>query len=223
MRRDAPEASAEEEWGTSALRIRPLEPDQAEAGTILLARAFRDNPLNLAVVGPSQHRRYRSNLHGMRSLLSAALGRTQVLVAEAAQGELAAALVAMSPGAYPLPPPAIAVQLRAAWGQGSRTLMRWSQVYDRLHELHPVHEHWYLGVLGVDPPLQGRGLGAKLLRSWLESVDADGLPSYLETDRERNVAFYAKVGFEVSQRLTVLGVPVWGMWREARSTRKAPG
>ena len=48
----------------------------------MLARAFRDNPLNRAVIrsgDPST--RLRSNLHGMRSLLPAAAANGQILVA----------------------------------------------------------------------------------------------------------------------------------------------
>ena len=205
------------------MQVRSLELSELEAAGQLLARAFRDNPLNVAVVGAGDRRRYRSNLHGMRSLLSAALGRAQVLVTEASPGELTGALVAMSPDCYPLPPAALGVQLRTAFGQGPRTVSRWGRIYDTLNEIHPVQAHAYLGVLGVAPALQRGGLGAALLASWLGSVDADGLPSYLETDRERNVGFYAKAGFEVSQQSTVLDVPVWCMWREARRGAETPG
>jgi len=42
------------------------------------------------------------------------------------------------------------------------------------------------------------------------------LPCYLETETERNVAFYAKLGFEVLNRLDFPGTPVhlWTMRRD---------
>jgi GNAT superfamily N-acetyltransferase len=51
---------------------------------------------------------------------------------------------------------------------------------------HPREPHWYLAVLGTDPPAQGNGLGAALLRSRLDRCDAEGLPAYLESSKEQN-------------------------------------
>jgi ribosomal protein S18 acetylase RimI-like enzyme len=189
----------------------------------LLARAFVDNPLVVAVVGETEKRRYRSGLYGMRSLLETAEGQAAVLVVRAA-GETRprGVLVGVAPGRYPLPPPPFLTQLQTVLGQGPRIVGRWSRVYDRLQEVHPVVPHWYLGTLGVDPDSQRQGYGAALLTHWLLSVDEAGQPSYLETDRERNVAFYARAGFEVSDEISVLGARVWCMWRApARQTHDA--
>ncbi len=60
------------------------------------------------------------------------------------------------------------------------------------------------------------GIGAVLLGAFLEKVDAGEEPSYLETDRQENIAFYARAGYEVVREVPVLEVPVWCMWRPAR-------
>jgi ribosomal protein S18 acetylase RimI-like enzyme len=199
--------------------IRQLDPAGFEATAHMLARAFRDNPLNCAVIAGGEQRRYRSNLHGMRGLLAAGSGHAQVLVAMTGESPAPrAALVAMPPGDYPLPPAPIWLQLRSALGQGPRTLGRWGHVFNEFQQIHPVASHWYLGVLGVDPPSQRQGLGRALLAHWLSRVDVARLPSYLETDRKENVAFYAAAGFEVSRELSVFGVTVWCMWRQARAS-----
>ncbi len=52
-------------------------------------------------------------------------------------------------------------------------------------------------MLGVDPERQGQGIGGQIIAPVLERADRDGLPCYLETMKERNVAFYQKHGFEV--------------------------
>ena len=52
---------------------------------------------------------------------------------------------------------------------------------DLVREFHPVVEHWYLPVMGVDPFVQGRGHGSALLRHALAACDRDGLPAYLES------------------------------------------
>ena len=69
--------------------------------------------------------------------------------------------------------------------------------------------------LGVDPDLQGRGLGGALLASWLEGVDRDARPAYLETDRAENVGFYRRAGFEVEDETAIFGARVWCMRRPA--------
>ena len=49
----------------------------------------------------------------------------------------------------------------------------------------------------------------------LAQCDRDGTPAYLETARERNVAFYERHGFHVREQLTLSsGPPVWLMWRD---------
>lgn len=83
---------------------------------------------------------------------------------------------------------------------------------------HPREPHWYLAVLGTDPPAQGNGLGASLLRSRLDRCDAEGLPAYLESSKEQNVPYYERFGFRVTRELPLPGQgcpPVWLMWRDA--------
>jgi GNAT superfamily N-acetyltransferase len=198
------------------LAIHPLgDADRREAVQVL-ARAFRDNPLNRAVIGEAAPgRRLRANRHGMRALLPVAQSHGCALVGRW-RGRLAAALVAAPPLAYPLPPPPLAARLRCLAGQGLRTAQRWSQVFETIAAHHPPEPHTYLATLGVDPELQGRGLGSALLRHWLEQADRWGRPVYLETDRPQNLPFYAREGFAVEGEIPVLGVRVWRMLRPLR-------
>lgn len=55
---------------------------------------------------------------------------------------------------------------------------------------------WYLSIIGVDPNLQGQGLGAGLLTPTLKEADGVGATCYLETFTARNLRFYARFGFE---------------------------
>jgi GNAT superfamily N-acetyltransferase len=61
----------------------------------------------------------------------------------------------------------------------------------------PHRAHWHLGPIGVDPELQGRGVGKAMLGSFLDMVDKEGSPAYLETDVEKNVPLYERFGFKV--------------------------
>jgi ribosomal protein S18 acetylase RimI-like enzyme len=90
-------------------------------------------------------------------------------------------------------------------------------------QIEPTHErlvpepHWYLMILGVDPPHQGRGVGGTLIRPTLARADAEGVRCYLETAKERNLAFYRRHGFEVAAEDDVPDGPhVWMMTREPR-------
>ena len=78
---------------------------------------------------------------------------------------------------------------------------------------------WYLGVLGVDPAWQGKGLGSRLMQPILGRADAESLPVTLETGQPRNLPLYARHGFEVTAELPPVapGAPaVWTMKRPAR-------
>ncbi len=82
---------------------------------------------------------------------------------------------------------------------------------------HPTEHHWYLSVLGVDPEFKGTGVGGMLLRSILERADAEGVPVYLETQREENLAYYSRFEFTERDKISVKdSPPVWTMWREPR-------
>lgn len=80
---------------------------------------------------------------------------------------------------------------------------------------HPHEPHWYLALLATDPIVQGRGFGTALLAPILERCDREGLPAYLETQKESNVAWYARSGFRVSEEVRLPGAPpVWCLRRE---------
>jgi GNAT superfamily N-acetyltransferase len=86
---------------------------------------------------------------------------------------------------------------------------------------HPVSPpHWYLSLLGTDPQAQGQGLGGAVLQPVLERCDRDSTGAYLESSKERNIAFYARHGFRVTDELRLpRGPQMWLMWREPRGAR----
>ena len=91
-------------------------------------------------------------------------------------------------------------------------------------EVHPSEPHWYLEGLGTHPDWQRRGLASEVLAPVLGQCDADGLPAYLETQRESNLPFYRRHGFEVIDTKQLSnGVPkMWLMWREFRPGAESP-
>lgn len=80
---------------------------------------------------------------------------------------------------------------------------------------HPPAPHYYLSVLGTDPEHQGQGIGSVLLAPVLRRCDETRTAAYLESSKESNLAFYARHGFALTQRIELPGgPPLWLMWRE---------
>jgi ribosomal protein S18 acetylase RimI-like enzyme len=68
--------------------------------------------------------------------------------------------------------------------------------FDQMGKAHPEEPCWHLAFIGVDPALQGKGLGAALLTASLKRCDDDGLPAYLESTNPANQSLYRRFGFE---------------------------
>ena len=96
-----------------------------------------------------------------------------------------------------------------AFGWGRR-------IEQRDRELMP-DPHWSLDGLAVVPEYQRFSYGAVLVRHGLRRADADGLPTYLETNSRRNAEFYGKFGFDVLEHLAEdyppMRIPTWRMMR----------
>ena len=84
---------------------------------------------------------------------------------------------------------------------------------DKAH--HELHEpHYYLAILGTDPQFQRTGAGTAVLAPVLERCDTEGLPAYLETQKEENIAYYARHRFELVQKIEITGCPpIWTLLR----------
>jgi len=91
-------------------------------------------------------------------------------------------------------------------------------MFRQVNEGHPRNPHWYLQAVGSVPEAQGRGLGARVLEPLLTTCDTEGLPAYLESSNPRNLAFYRRLGFEITGEITSPDdeVSLTQMWREPR-------
>jgi len=110
-----------------------------------------------------------------------------------------------------------ALGMLASLGRHTGRALRLLSTMDKAH---PAEPHWYLGVLGTSPAHQGKGIGSALLQPVLDRCDAEGMPAYLESSKESNIAFYARHGFELRGEITLPGGPtIWPMWRDPRAGR----
>lgn len=83
---------------------------------------------------------------------------------------------------------------------------------------HPDEPHWYLYGLGVHPDAQGTGVGSALIRHITDKCDSEGIPAYLETQRESNLPIYEHFGFKLMKRIRLEcgGPEMRLMWREPK-------
>lgn len=91
-----------------------------------------------------------------------------------------------------------------------------------IHEMRKgliTGRHCYLLFLGVEPGQQGMGIGSLLVKPVLKMADQDSLPCYLETMKEKNLAFYRKHGFQVGDERQALdgGPYIWALVRRPNS------
>lgn len=133
----------------------------------------------------------------------------------------AAAALWLPPGnAAPAPSDVIRLAVRMAllFPRAGRALWRAPGVAGFLRAHRPGEPHYYLALLGTDPRRQGHGIGSALLSCQLTRCDTEGFPAYLESSNRRNLALYARHGFEVVEELRLRrnGPSTWLMWREPK-------
>ena len=198
--------------GPEGLTVAPLGPGELTEAACIVGDAMADNPVHLAVFGPPE----ASNRRRQSELFAVIYRRTRprLLVARL-EGRPVGVLGML---AWPRCRLGVVDALRLALpvarilGSDLVKAARWRLAWGRHH---PEEAHWHLGPVAVRPDLQRRGIGTALMGRFLDSVDADGLPAYLETDRPENVRWYGRFGFQVHHRIEVDGVPTWLMWRPA--------
>ncbi len=189
-----------------------------EAGEVL-GRAFHDDPLWRWFL-PEERKRAGRLRWFMTVWARYGLRYGEVYVTKAV---VEGAAIWMPPGKYPL---SVVGMMLVGWlpaplklgPAGFRRLMNYSIHVDQLHKRDAPPRHWYLMILGVDPPRQGQGVGGALIRPGLARADAEGLSCYLDTEKERNLPFYRTHGFEVvvEDDLPKGGPRFWTMKREPR-------
>ena len=192
--------------------VRKATTEDLPALTGALSRAFHDDPV-MEWLFPDPRRRPRWTRAFFGTRARQLLDQEEVWVTAESSG---AALWAL-PDRWKLSlRETLDMMARISVGVGRRTV-RGLRGLSLIEERHPHEPHYYLAVLGVDPSAQGGGLGSALMAPVLRSCDEDGIAAYLESSKERNIAFYARHGFRVIEEVRMpKGPPIWLMWRDPR-------
>lgn len=194
--------------------VRPAVGDEWRRLGHLLGDAFQDDPVwQWVVLDPQRRRRHLGAAFAQLIRSSAAAGNLWTTE------DLAGAAMWAAPGRWRTTPSELArMALPMARAVGLRHARDRSRALAAMDEHHPSEPHWYLAILGADASRRGQGIGAALMAPMIERCDAEGVPAYLESSKEQNLAFYHRFGFEVSGefRLAPDSPPLWPMWRHPR-------
>lgn len=195
------------------VEVAEMRPSEREQAIAVIARAMSDSPQHVAAFGDDPERIRRNLVRMFRSMFATVRGQ-RPLVARL-DGRIVAATNALRDGGCR---PTAVEKLRlapAVLRVGPRALPRVGRWLSDWERRDPDAAHSHYGPFGVEPELQGRGIGSLILSEYTRSLDADGVDGYLETDKPENVALYSRFGFEVVDEGAVLGTPNWFMWRPA--------
>ncbi len=201
------------------LKIVRLPSAEIPTAAATLARAFHDDPLMVyAIPDPAERRRLLPEVYARMIRFGALTGEVYA-TADAVEGV-----------AVWLPP-------NAKWTRenieasgmhetasliGNDAYQRYRDVVGRewqARERDMTAACWYLFLIGVEPNRQRRGLGNAMMRPVVARADAENLACYLETENQRNVAFYLKQGFDMivnGEEAGTSGVRFWTFCRTAK-------
>ena len=206
---------------SAEIRALSLAQAQTEVASEVLGRAFWDDPMSMYLL-PDEGHRTKALPAMLGTGVRLGFGNGEVWTTP---GSVEGAAVWIAPGRQEFSDE----QVAAAGGEqmaealGPDAMERFGKLMAAMGEQHAANmgdtPHWYLLILGVDPPRQGQGVGGDLLRPMLERLDELGLPAYLETMKTRNLPFYERHGFKVVSEADVDGtLHFWCMRRDPRRT-----
>jgi ribosomal protein S18 acetylase RimI-like enzyme len=192
-------------------RIRKMTVADCPEVARVQARAFFDDPLQVWALPDASTR--LSILEQVFELLSrySSVPRGESYTDES----LATAAFWVPPGPYALSREAADAMTPMLDLLGDDANDRFRAAEDAMREHRPSALHFYLQGLGTDPARQGEGLASSAMQPVLARCDAEGIPAYLESTKERNVGFYEGHDFTVTRCVEIAlgGPPLWLMWR----------
>jgi len=195
---------------SSMTKIRTADYADIDQATHTLASAFADYPFTRHTVDARNHLR---RVEELQRLYLAEIGMQcgQVWVA----GDVSAVAVWTTPESSCLAEASARISDRVVELLGDRADAA-AKAEEAVASLRPSEPVWFLATVGVAPDRQGRRLGTAVLQPGLRAAHLAGVPAYLETSSERNVAFYRRLGFDVvgSTDLPDEGPHTWAMMRK---------
>jgi len=181
-----------------------LEKVHIKPASLMLTRAFKDDPMSDIFPDPEE-RRVKTPYVNEFSLRYDLPHGCSFITSSRLEGIVIWRHSTMNPGISfwrMLTSGAIWPAMKIGWKALRKIKVFDQYVIRKRRELAPA-KHWYLAVLAVDPQHQGKGYASKLLNEMLSNIDKEGLPCYVETEGEKNVSMYQHFGFKVIDEFIV--------------------
>ncbi len=179
-----------------------LTEEYLERAARVLATSFREEPVFLSMFLEPQTRDGHIHDYMEMSVRLAILYGDAYATSERTEGVLIGSRSTMSASTRS--------SLQRDWSEsllskyGNNLFRRIKSITDEMYKVLDRNisgDRIYFWMLGVDPPLQGKGYGSQLLKEVLAEIDSEKLPCYLETHSEENVRLYERHGFRVAEDL----------------------
>jgi ribosomal protein S18 acetylase RimI-like enzyme len=198
---------------TTATPIPTIDPNDHEPSVATLSAAFDRDPVFEWIYPDMAHRR-TAVPHFFTVVVPQFATRTESRTTADGDG----VALWLPPGEELLPEAEAEAIIAEVVDGAGRAAARLMMCLEILEAHHPHEPHWYLGFLGVQPALQGTGIGSALLRTTLTGVDARGEAAYLEATSRDNRRLYERHGFKVVRELPMPDGPsLFAMWREPQA------
>ncbi len=192
------------------LEITDLSQEEISFAAGLLGRAYRDNLMTFALLGNDPELRLRVT-EGIMEIRIESMERRPL--AARRDGEIVGVCGFEPPGGSDMSPENQRRMIETLSLGGPDVLRKAQTMRAEWAGLAPAERHWHLGPVGVEPGLQGKGIGSMMVERFCDRMDAEGELAYLETEHEENLRLYEKFGFVIIDQAPVLGIPMWRMIR----------
>ena len=197
-----------------ALELRTLQPEDKNPSARIFSMAMLDNPIHVAVYGAAGALERLALERRFRAMLDDQPGET---IVAAIEGEIVGVCRWYScHGGWVI---AEEIQRLIDSKPGDLSTIEQRDRYWRgvWASYDPSEPHSHLGPIAVRKDDQGRGIGKAMMDHYCRILDESGQASYLEADKEENVRFYQRFGFEVLHEVNILDVINTMMWRKDQS------
>lgn len=188
-----------------------------DEAALVAVRGFYTDPF-FVYMSPKGRMRNRGLFYFFRTAMKHLGPKGEIWTVRDSRNQIVGISAWIAPGGYPQP---VATQLASIPGsfralyRRPKSLIDGNKYLTAVAKAHPKDPHWYLYLLVADPEMQRRGVGSMLLNARLPQMDAEGVGGYLETQKQDNIAYYRRFGYELVKPLSPVegGPPIFTLWR----------
>ena len=196
-----------------------LTKDHIKPAAVTLTNAFINYPVSVYFT-PDEAKRKKLQPGISRGILRNAIGTGEVYTTSARMEGIAVWMLTQNQFNAKKQRTSLMAWLKNLFGdkESQRRHKAFFEYSDSIRKRVLPAKYWYLQMLGVDPAYQGQGFSSRLVKPMLARAKREGLPVFLETQLQKNVALYQHFGFKVVEEGNIPGSNVysWAMVKEPK-------